>query len=628
MSSDLGWEFPIDSGDQWQGFNDPGIEHFRGSPFGNLAREIIQNSLDAAVGNAPVSVSFDVQEIPTEQIPGIEDLKDTVKRCLGAPGNDGKKAQQFFYAAAKALLGKKVTVLSIVEKNTTGIRGPYRNDTPYFAYMKSTGQSKKEVRDGGVGLGSYGIGKLAPFAVSDVRTIFVSTVFKSGATYKQFTQGKALLTSHLDQKNRTRQNVGFWGVKANCMPVDGRFSELPKWVQRARNLSDLSQNLGTSFHVIGFNAVQDWDKFLLASVLENFFSAIWKSQLVVKIGNEVVAKETINELFARADLVESLTEMSEGEPEAFNNAKHFLETLVGTEEVIIENQENRELGNCEVRIVVGDVLPKRVAILRNGMFITDQMEHLKRFGDFKEFVAVVECQNNRGNELLREMEPPRHDKFEPDRLTLAERPRGQRALSELGRWVRDMLKRHARDPVSDVTEVKELADYFADDFGEDNSSQKGEEVNPVGAIKIRAQPLRRRAVVIQQEGEGEEGGAGGNGGSGGGGGGHGPKEGAGSGGNGKSSPVVVELSNVRSVVLNSKKRRVAFTLGFTGKMELLVYEAGADTDRRLDIVKCSAGKVRNGAVKNIPVKRGIRTALDIELNGNFEGAMKVTGHEI
>ena len=626
MNSDLGWEFPIDSGDQWQGFNDPGIEHFRGSPFGNLAREIIQNSLDAALGNAPVSVSFNVQDIPRDQIPGVEELNDAMKRCFRAPGNEGKKAQTFFFAAAKTLLGKKIPVLSIVEKNTTGIRGPYRNDTPYFAYMKATGQSKKEVPEGGVGLGSYGIGKLAPFAVSDLRTMFVSTVFKTAGGYSQYTQGKALLTSHLDQQKRTRQNIGYWGVKQNCKPVDGRYSELPKWIQRATKVTELPGSLGTSFHVIGFNAVRNWDKFLLASVLENFFGAIWRSQLSVQIGDEIVSKETIGELFSRADLAESLTEMSEGEPESFNNAKHFLSTLVGTEEVIIENHENRELGNCEVRIVVGDEMPKRVAVLRNGMFITDQMDYLKRFGDFKEFVAVVECQNNKGNELLREMEPPRHDKFEPDRLAPADRARGQKALSELGRWVRDMLRRHARDPVSDVTEVKELADYFADDFGEDNANEKGEEVNPVGAIKIRAQPLRRRGATVREEGE--EGGAGGNEGNGQNGAGSGTGTGGGSGGKGKSSVRLVELSNVRSVALNPKKRRVAFTPGFTGKMELRVYEAGADIDRRLNITRSSIGKVQNGMVRNIPVKRGVRAAFDIELAANFEGAMKVAAHEI
>jgi hypothetical protein len=55
-------------------------------------------------------------------------------------------------------------------------------------------------------------------------------------------------------------------------------------------------------------------------------------------------------------------------------------------------------------ILVHENLPKRVAVLRNGMFITDQMSHLKRFGEYKEFVAVVECLSKKGNELLRDMD--------------------------------------------------------------------------------------------------------------------------------------------------------------------------------------------------------------------------------
>src|SRR5262249_27457631 len=144
----------------------------------------------------------------------------------------------------------------------------------------------------------------------------------------------------------------------------------------------------------------------------------------------------------------------------------------------------------------------------NGMFITDQMDGLRRFGDFKEFVAVVECHNKKGNELLRDMEPPKHNDFEPERLPSVDRAKGKRALNELARWVKEMLKRHARDPVSDVSEVKELADYFADDVGENEPTGKGEEINPIGAIQIRAQPLKRRPVLVTQE-QSEEGGAGG-----------------------------------------------------------------------------------------------------------------------
>ncbi len=30
--SNIGWHHPVDDADQWDGFNDSGIEHFRGNP--------------------------------------------------------------------------------------------------------------------------------------------------------------------------------------------------------------------------------------------------------------------------------------------------------------------------------------------------------------------------------------------------------------------------------------------------------------------------------------------------------------------------------------------------------------------------------------------------------------------
>jgi hypothetical protein len=63
-------------------------------------------------------------------------------------------------------------------------------------------------------------------------------------------------------------------------------------------------------------------------------------------------------------------------------------------------------------------------------------------------------------------------------------------------------------------------------------------------------------------------------------------------------------------------------------MELAVYEAGADTDRELKIVKSSTGKIRNGVIRGVNGKRGNRISIDIELDAPFHGAMKVIAHAI
>ena len=66
---DIGWHFPPTNGGRVDGFNDPGIAHFKGSPYSSLARETIQNSLDArATSDQPVHVSFEMIELSPEDV--------------------------------------------------------------------------------------------------------------------------------------------------------------------------------------------------------------------------------------------------------------------------------------------------------------------------------------------------------------------------------------------------------------------------------------------------------------------------------------------------------------------------------------------------------------------------------
>ncbi len=41
------WNFPENTGGEFDGFKDAGIEYFAGNPYSAIAREVIQNSVDA-----------------------------------------------------------------------------------------------------------------------------------------------------------------------------------------------------------------------------------------------------------------------------------------------------------------------------------------------------------------------------------------------------------------------------------------------------------------------------------------------------------------------------------------------------------------------------------------------------
>jgi len=458
MSGDIGWHHPVDESDQWDGFNEPGIEHFAGSPIRHLAREVNQNALDAGDADI-VDVRIRLHEVEVTSIPHLAELRANLNSCHEASLKESKKAEIFFEAAQAELKKKKISVLEISDYHTRGMKGPSENGTPFYAFMKAKGQSRKDTE---TATGSYGIGKFAPYAVSKIRTIFISTVFQEvTGKYTQLTQGKSILMSH-DRDGKRKQGVGFWGVKGKCQPVSGVSTALPDWIQRVDSEAGLPEGKGSKLTVLCFDAAKNWQAHLAVSVAENFFGAIGDGKLRVEIDDKYkLDQTTIRDFFSDAE-IRSLVSTQKGEPEQFDNSRNYLETYQGGIEVITEETEQRELGLCQVRILIGENLPKKVCVLRNGMFITDGLNGLKMFSDFKDFVAVFYCQSTKGNELLRSMEPPRHDDFEPERIpTKEEQRRGAKALADLAKWIKDMLKLHAKDPISEVTEIDELKDFLA-----------------------------------------------------------------------------------------------------------------------------------------------------------------------
>ena len=164
-----------------------------------------------------------------------------------------------------------------------------------------------------------------------------------------------------------------------------------------------------------------------------------------------------------------------------------------------------------MNILLGDEYPKKVAFIRNGMLITDNLHRLQRFPGMKNFVAVVECKSSDGNELLKQMEPPRHDEFQPERLaTEDDRRKGRAALKQLSELVRNYLNTHAQNPVEEEINLSELSDLLGSDAIGADPAKEGE-INPNGKIVLAARPKpnqnrsRMSEAVNQGLGEGFDG---------------------------------------------------------------------------------------------------------------------------
>lgn len=85
MNEQIKWRFPAGNYSKKRGISSSEFETFKKDPFKSLAREILQNSIDAIDSDEePVRVEFNEFEISREDIPGINDFEKELKNCLSS----------------------------------------------------------------------------------------------------------------------------------------------------------------------------------------------------------------------------------------------------------------------------------------------------------------------------------------------------------------------------------------------------------------------------------------------------------------------------------------------------------------------------------------------------------------
>lgn len=184
-------------------------------------------------------------------------------------------------------MSNQIPVLRISDFNTTGLTGSDKEyNTPWQNLVKASGVSDKDGASGG----SFGIGKSAPFACSDLRTVFYSTLDINGL--KAF-QGVARLVSFKkkglfgqDTDNITT-GTGYYGdTKKNsaikdCISLDKSFSR---------------GESGTDVFVLGFSYNPGWKDDIVRTVLEDFLISVYNRDLVAKVDDITISADSLHEL--------------------------------------------------------------------------------------------------------------------------------------------------------------------------------------------------------------------------------------------------------------------------------------------------------------------------------------------
>lgn len=386
------WRFPSNNNGQVIGISESGVETFKGTPIKSLAREICQNSIDAAKYNEnPVKIEFHKFYLKPSEIPRFDQLQDAFHSAREFwESLNNKKAPEFFRKAEAESQKEKIRCLRISDFNTTGLTGSDKEyGSPWSNLIKSSGASEK----GGVSGGSFGIGKFAPFSCSCFRTVFYSTADENGV---EASQGVARLTSFpAGADNDMTQGIGFYGREKNT-PVNQQLFLDPDFHRDA-------DCTGTDIYLIGFDAPADWENVMAASVLDGFLYAIWKGGLIVDIDSTVISQDNLAERIKTYKPYFSYQEHAD---------EYYRVLTASNDEACDYKQDIEGLGTADLRLMIAPNLSRRVAMIRGtGMKIFDK----DRISSNISFAGVLYVEGTRLNEILRQMENPEHTQWQPAR---------------------------------------------------------------------------------------------------------------------------------------------------------------------------------------------------------------------
>ena len=606
------WKFQINESGETQGWNDNGIQTFRQNILKSLAREIIQNSIDAKQKNGkPVRVTFTLEKLSRDAVPGIDDLTDRILAIKNGDAlNEGEAHKSEIEEACACVEKSTINMMIISDENTEGM--PYYGEdtgSPLFRYIKAVGSSGGSQDRAG----SHGLGKAAPLATSPLRTIYVSTMWDDEGKINKRYQGRTRLMS-LTTDDGISSGTGFWGDE-NFQPLKHIENESFAWLDR--NVA------GSTVAIPGFRTkVKEWSAILAGYIVSEFFVALHNKTLEVVVSDNVrkgknqtfeLNAATIknkNKFFNSAFIKSEIQNYLAKTDEALSDAEYFYQCLNEDQDLITEKFKIDNLGTVRLRFKILEGAPRKICLIRRDMKITDKLQ--SRGGmwapgrvppKIKDFCGLVDILSEEGERFIRLMEPPQHDNLSPDNMPEILRDKGNQVYKQLSQKIRSIIEQYATAEVTETRIVSELSEYFYDDTEFDaNAPTVTQEQDPNGRVKISLAPIKVQKAnpnkpIIVDDG-GTDGGAGGSGGSGGGGSsGHGTGTGSGTGGSGNKSAARDKLIlKGQRIWKSGSKHRLSFTVEEAFEGTIQVFEVGMVGHEPLKVVKSNVGTVDKAGI--------------------------------
>lgn len=483
------WDFPKLNGGNIQGYTNSGIETFKGVELvDNLAREICQNSLDAKNSeiNDPVIVKFKMQSVKQSDFPLFKEYSNCIKKCKDFWAKNPEKKVISFIERVEAVLAKdEINILTVSDYNTTGLTGSDAEENEksvWSALVNADGVSAKTDNSAG---GSYGIGKNAPFACSDISVVFYNTFANDD---KKAFEGVARAATLYNEGNNATQGIGHYRSTKDYKPITSEMT-------CAFRDKFAREQYGTDIIIVGCEKLtedDDWQNKLEQAVVKNFLLAIYENKLVVEIGDKIVNSKNIKNLIDRYRILNS---------NAVTQTIRFYDTITEPDGGV-KKEKIFEDNDLEIYLKSDKNYKREIANFRNtGMLVGTNTRR-----KMQNFTAVVVIRGEKLSEILRATEPPKHNKWDHKLVEdKDESKKAKRCIDDINEKVNKLIDENYKI-VTDDTVDADVGDYLPDEvYDLPNKSKKGgdDKLRPVqkvlGKPKIIDFPKDNHSEIAKQD---------------------------------------------------------------------------------------------------------------------------------
>ena len=458
--NEIRWDFPASNYSDVHGFDTGELETFKKDPIASLARESVQNSIDAKRpdSQAPVLVEFVSSEIDVADIPGIDEIKDQLSRCKEKMfGNDKNIAR--IEKMESVLAEGKTTILRISDHQTTGLTGIVSDDSNdrWSSLIKGSGTSTKVAGS----LGSKGIGKYASFVCSGLQMVFYSSKnIKNEVGYEGICR---LCAASIPNSSDYTQGPGYFAFGSEHKAIR-------RDLDKPWSLNRQNDDYGTDLYIVAFIEDEDWKKEVVSNILDSFVVAIAKKELVIKINEMTISSDNLTSIIASQDWVDQ---------EKRNSILSQYDCLgeddsVKTEPVALEDFPDEAI--LSIKKYVPDSEEEKHATKCCTLVRYPYM----RIKDYTN-ISILPCsallilKNGKLADMLREIENPQHNDWEPKRIEdLSKRKYVQSVIREMKKKIIDMIINFLGKSGTSISDF-DGAGQFLPDAGEGGGKRKSKD---------------------------------------------------------------------------------------------------------------------------------------------------------